>query len=376
VPAEIAVRTLLLLPFAAGCFTPEAPTFDVTELAYATEYTQSEGIVLRPFRYDGLLCPDGEGATAYAVYRTDIPTPMPYVVYFHGGSFDYVLDPVPEDPLFGPHYADDARLTAEWANRRVFQTLGLLEPDPTEVSLGTLPAALAEAGAFTVYPANCWGDLWHNEFGYERNAEEEYLLRNGRALAWATVALASPDADTATRWSTAFGFDDLPVDVDFSSVSLVGVSEGGRAPMEIIRRSQRVASIPGASATLPTIDGMLIDSTPDNYYPIVSDYTRFQGLNDGIRRIYPDDYSTSMGWWSMQRVLNDTGLPGQSTLQVFWSSVDPQVPNETMDGLEIIYASNPFGARFQLTDTGLPQHGYLNGDYAAARQAVQGMLGG
>lgn len=364
---------VLLLPLLslAGCFTPAVPALSVEELSYSTEYTQSPDIVLRPFTYDGLLCPDGSSATFYAVYRTGLTGPAPLVIAFHGGAFDYVKSPVAEDPLYGQHYADDDRLTGDWANRRVFQTLGLLTPDPTEVSLGTLPAALAEAGAVTLYPANCWGDLWHNEFGYERNAEEEYISRNGRALAWAMVALNSDDADTATHWREAFGFDAIPVPVD-TGIHMVGIGEGGRGIMEVLRREQLVASLEGASSALPTVRGMLVDSLMDNLSPVVRDYAAYPGLNDGFARIYPDDYSGNIGWWSLANYLDRTGLEG--TLQVYWSSNDPQVPAGTMASLEAVYAANPFGSRFQMVDTGLQQHGSLNGDAAAARQAVQTLL--
>lgn len=365
---------LLVLALAPGCFTPEAPVLTVDELGYETAYTSSPDIVLRPFTYDGLLCPDGTSATFYALYRTGLTGPAPLVIAFHGGSFDYVKSPIAEDPLYGQHYADDNRLTGDWANRRVFETLGLLSPDPTEVSLGTLPAALAEAGTVTLYPANCWGDLWHNEFGYERNAEDEYLSRNGRALAWAMVALASADADTAQHWRDAFGFDDIPVDVDTASgIYMVGVAEGGRALMEVLRREQLVASLSGASALVPPLRGMIVDSLLDNLSPVVRDYAGFPGLNDGIARIYPDDYTGNIGWWSLASYLDRTGLEG--TLQVYWSSNNPQVPEGTLASLEGLYAANPFGDSFYMLDSGLQQHGYLNGDVAAAKLAVDRMLG-
>ncbi len=361
---------LLLL---SGCFTPEAPELTVSELSYQTAYTTSDDIVLRPFTYDGLLCPDGTSATFYALYRTGLTGPAPLVVAFHGGSFDYVVAPVAEDPLYGPHYADDDRLTGDWANRRVFQTLGLLSPDPTEVSLGTLPAALAEAGTVTIYPANCWGDLWHNEFGYERNAEDEYISRNGRALAWAMVALASADVPTAELWRSAFGFDDIPVEIDTASgVYMVGVAEGGRALMEVLRREQLVTSLEGASSVMPTVRGMIVDAMIDNLSPVVRDYASYPGLNDGIARIYPDDYTGNIGWWSLASYLDQRGLEG--TLQVYWSSNDPQVPAGTLASLESIYATNPYGSRFFMEDNGLQQHGYLNGDAALAGQAVDRML--
>ena len=91
----------------------------------------------------------------------------------------------------------------------------------------SLPAALADAGAFTMYPANCWGDLWHNEYGYSVNDPAEGFTRNGRYLAWVMSAIASPDAATAVYWQGELGRDNLPIQLDFSSVALVGLGGGG-----------------------------------------------------------------------------------------------------------------------------------------------------
>lgn len=363
---------MLLALVSIGCFTPEDDPLVVDRLDFANPYTTSEAVVLQPIEYGGLSCPDGAPSTAYAVYRTDLDAPAPMVLVLHPGSFDYVVDPVPEDPLFGSHYAGEDRLTADWANRKVFETMGLLDAESEDTSLGTVAAALADAGTFALYPANCWGDLWHNEQGYAVNAEEDAFYRNGRALAWSLLGMASPDATTAAGWRAALGLETFPIEVDTATVGIVGLGEGGRGAMELARRAQRVASVTGSSSALPPLRGVVVDSTCDNYYPVSTDTARYPAEIEGLSRIYPGE--ADIGWYSYQRYLQDTGLPGQS-FQVYWSSNDPEVPASCMEGLQIQYANNRFGDAFLLVDTGRPEHGYLNGDLDAARAAVNRMLG-
>lgn len=368
-PLPLASPLAALLVMMSGCFTPEATPLAVDLLSFSNDYTAYPDIVLEPFYYPGLDCPDGEPAVFYAVYRESPPGPAPVVLLFHSGSFDYVIAPDAEDPLGGPHYReDDDRLNAAWASSKVFETLGLLDSTDGEENAGTLPAALANAGAFTIYPANCWGDLWHNETGYEPNSTSDYFARNGRALSWAVTALFSPDEATRTGWREALNFEP-PIELDDASIAMVGLGEGGRAIPELLRRSQFVNSVAGNSSALPPIRGTILDSTMDNLYPVWIDDTTFGQFNAGLDLIYPDQADSDIGKYSMQRWVTERGVPG--SIQVVWSSADPQVPVTTLQGI----VGLADGTTILQTDTGQTGHIFLNADLAAAADAVDRMLG-
>ncbi len=371
------MRPVSLLPLLAaaaislsGCFSPAATPFDITTLNFTNDYTSFDDIVIQPYQYQNLLCPDGEPATFYTVYREGLTEAAPIVIFFHSGAFDYVLDPNPADPLHGDQYRAESRLGGDWANQKIFETLGLIPGDGTEENLGTLPAALADAGAFTLYPANCWGDLWHNESGYAPNDPTEGLTRNGRYLAWVMSAIASPDAATAVSWQDQLGLADLPITLDFSSVALVGLGEGGRAIPELFRRSQTVNSSSPSSAALPAIRGVIVDSTMDDLTPVVAAPAQFPDIYAGLERIYPTDlasvYAYSLGRWYYER---GPTYP----VQLAWSSSDPQVPNDTLSTLVAEQATYP--TWITAKDYGVPKHVFLNANITDAREAVRVMLG-
>ena len=362
----------LSIVFMAGCFTPESGPVAFTELPFENEFTQSLTIMMRPFTYDDLLCPDGEPATFYAVYRTDVTTPMPLVLVFHSGAMDYVRLPKPEDPLIGDHYKSEGRMTAEWAGDKVFETFSLITGDaidPAEVNDGALPAALADAGAFAIYPANCWGDLWHNEDGYSPNdwSADGGIHRQGRFLAWAMTRFASGDGATAADWRGRFGLDEIGVPIDSSGLYMVGLGDGGRAIAEVIVR--------GDDATnndLPEIKGVILDSTPDNLDYYIVNQAGNEAYYTGLERIYGADAATSLAAYSLGNWY------GRSTpaygIQVFWSSNDPQVPDETLATLVSRASALP---KMTVEDTRESEHIYLNagGDrIVSARGAVTQML--
>lgn len=371
------MRLVSLLPFAgvaavglSGCFSPEPPAFDVTTLTFENDYTESDDIVIQPYQYDNLSCPDGQPATFYTVYREGLTEAAPIVIFFHSGAFDFLTDPNPDDPLHGASYQRDLRLGGDWANQKIFETLGLIAGDGTEQNLGTLPAALADAGTFTLYPANCWGDMWHNETGYAVNDPDEGFTRNGRYLAWVMSAIASPDAATAVFWQDQLGLSDLPITLDFSSISLVGLGDGGRAIPELFRRSQTVTASSPSSAALPAIKGILIDSTMDDLSPIVASEAQFPDLYEGLSRMYYTDlanvYSYSLGRWFYERA---PGYP----VHLAWSSSDPVVPDETLSAYFAMQQAYP--SNLTSKDYGTPQHVFLNANIVDSQEAVRVMLG-
>lgn len=356
----------------AGCFTPAPEPLVFETLPFENDYTQATSIVLQPFTYDDLLCPDGEPAAFYAVYRTDITEAAPIVIVFHSGALDYVKAPNLEDPLAGAHLTTENRMTAEWASSRVFQTLGLLQDDDTvEINAGTLPAALADANAFTLYPANCWGDLWHNEDSYSPNLwdADGGVHRQGRFLAWAMTRFASKDPSDATSWRSRFGLDALPIPLDASGVTLIGLGEGGRAMSELYRR---IAD--AGDANFPTIDGILIDSTMDNLYPINYAPTGYEEQKAAYARIFPEESTGDIGMYSLDRWLREHALT--NPLSVIWSSADPRVPDESISGLISLESMTPaVDALMEVTDMAEARHVFINNDIQLAREQVDVLLG-
>lgn len=388
----VPLATLLL----GGCFTPATDPLIVETVPYETNFTSIDNVVIQPFAIEGLDCPDGSPANFFAVYQTDLTEPAKIVVVFHSGAFDYVIagqDGVVMDPGApdARHYQGDVnRLSSDWAADKVFETLGLLGEslDPGETNLGTLPAALVEHGAFSLYPANCWGDLWHNEFGSTPNRydSEAGMIRNGRYLAWLMTSIASSDPEEAASRKSALGLDALPIDLDSSGVYLAGLGEGGRAVDELYRRV-----VDGVSAT--PVRGILLDSTMDNLYPLVTNDTTFKSYNDGLARIYPDsidddgdgviegdtasgyrdDIRADIGVYSLNRYFAEKPLT--IPLAFYYSSADPYLPSATISGI----LANPFEGEadtfFMPVDTGEMAHVFTNSDMTLAREAVSAMLG-
>lgn len=369
------MRVPLLTLLVAGCFSPAGEPLEFETLPFENDHTLFPDIVLRPFSFDELRCPDGEPSVFYAVYREGLTEPAPIVLFFHAGAFDYVNTPDPQNPLAGAGYADERRFTAEWAGNKVFETFGLLPGealDPAEINDGTLPAALANAGAFTLYPANCWGDLWHNEDYYSPNDwdADGSIHRQGRFLAWWMTRIASTDATTATEWRARYGLDTLTVPLDASGVYVVGLGEGGRAAAELLRRVRDAGD-----AEMPPIKGIIMDSTMDKLYQLTTDDARFGALHTGLKRIFPEEFDgvapDDIGQYSLDRWIGERGLT--SSLQITWSSADPQVPDETLQ--DLIARQPAWPELMTVTDVGTTGHVFLNNDMSAARRAVDTMFG-
>jgi hypothetical protein len=358
----------MALPLAA-CFSPaaELPSFDLVN--FENPLVRSSDVVLQPFRWDALRCPDGEPATLFAVYRTGIAEPAPVVIVFHAGAFDYVTPyDSAVDPRDGVHLAGEDRLDSSWASRKVFETFGMLPgvaEDPGEVNAGALPAALADAGAFTLYPANCWGDLWHNEDGYKPNDwSQDAFHRQGRFLAWAATRVVSQSAEESASWRERFGMDALPIELDGSAVSLVGLGDGGRAVPELLRRTQDTND-----AYMPPIRSVLLDSTPDELAGVY-DPSGYPEYAEGIDRIFFQDAS-DVNRYSLARWFVQFGV--SIPTEAWWSSEDPQLPDVTMTGLSNLATSNPTMVRVE--NTGELAHVLLNDEDLPAREAVDRLLG-
>ena len=169
---------------AVGCWKLEPAELPPGQVHFDPTVGGPEGWLVDSFELP-IECPDGESSRIYVVYPKDAESDLPVAVFFHSGSFDYVISPSATDPLAGHHYADTSRLESEWGQRRVFMALGMYPDDsPAEDHQGALATALAEQGVAMVLPANCWGDLWHNHEGESDNdVTTDLFFRNGRAAA-------------------------------------------------------------------------------------------------------------------------------------------------------------------------------------------------
>ncbi len=389
---------------ALGCYTPEAPDFTVEKVSFQNDYTYRTDLVLRPFSYGALSCPDGGPARFYALYAETLTEPAPIVVMFHAGAFDYVearADGVV--PAFDSdeaiHFSGDNRLSATWASNKVFETLGLLDGldesqlEPGESNLGVLPAKLAVAGAFILLPANCWGDLWHNETGPRNNNWEldGGVHREGRYLAWVMTSIANPTPEVATAKREELGLDTLPISLDASGVYIVGLGEGGRAAGEL-RIRDLLNDVPAQDAS--PVKGMVVDSTMDVLTRLVRDDATFGAINDGLARIYPDhtdddldgiiegdlvsdgtntrdDVESNLNYYSLWHATSRGGL--DFPLGFWYSSADPLLPIESVQDLMALEATH--GDFLTMTDYGTSAHTILNSDEAAAEAAVSLLLG-
>src|SRR5690606_35922759 len=116
-----------------------------------------------------------------------------------------------------------SRLDEAWATREVHAALGTwTSSEPAIDAQGALAVALAQAGVTMLLPANCWGDLWHNDPNLAERENDTFrdgFARQGFALATRAWAIASdPDA------AEALGLT-LP---DGGPRYLIGQSTGGR----------------------------------------------------------------------------------------------------------------------------------------------------
>ncbi len=226
-------------------------------------------------------CPDGEEAKFYFVYPVEAETTglaVPAAVVYGAGAFDFVFAPTTEEPLAGTHYATPSRLDHAWAVRNVFTTLGML-PDEieNENQTGALPIALAEQGVAMLFPANCWGDMWHNRGGLRDNDfPADFFSREGRTVAeWGYQVLADPNVAAALQI-------ELPIAIDATEVYAIGLGDGGRAVTELLSVDANKDGIADYSPA-----GALVDSTADDLSIFFRDPSRYGNRVAGLNRIFP-----------------------------------------------------------------------------------------
>lgn len=348
-----------------GCFKPydDLPELDFTEIRYENPLLVSDDAVVTAFDTD-LVCPDGQPARLIAVYRTDLTGPQPVAIVLHSGAFDTLIpqegpegQPAP-DPLT---FRAQSRLTRPWSIAKVWETLGISsrEIDGSEVNLGALPAALTDAGVIQLYPANCWGDLWHGRATPDNGeeppeADDDTLQRDGLTLAWWSVRFL-----TEGNFAAQQGFS-IP-EADPSQLFLVGLGEGGRGVGELLN-----------IGNMPPVEGVLVDSSPDRLEPWLADPLAWPDEVAALADIYGSTDPAVVDAGSLYNLAKDGRLDARAGF--VWSRIDPQVPaaaaQPTADTLEAETA----GA--WVWDLATPTHIQLNGDSALAGPAAEWLLTG
>lgn len=344
------MRPLFLLML-TGCFQPyaELSELDFTEIPFDNPYVASPDAVISAFDTT-LDCPDGTDARFFAAYRSSLTDRAPVAVVLHSGAFDYVVAPDPTGYLNGQHYREESRLGQNWAVAKIWETLGMNPGvvDASEINSGTMPAALVDAGFLVLIPGNCWGDLWHNEQGYQDSQYEvEGFDRNGRAFAFNMIRLTIESTFAAEQ-----GFS-VPMAPDPTRLFLVGLGDGGRGVAEVLTHDN-----------LPPVQGVLIDSSAENLSVYLDEPDTFGAEVDGISRIFREENLANVDDWSIASI-DAALLPPQ--VAMVWSSADPRVP---------LGASQPAADRLSsvpgtwVYDTGRAEHVFTNANLTLAQEAV------
>jgi hypothetical protein len=340
---------------AGGCFKPmdDLPALDFTEMPYAHPLIESDQAVLRAYELEDLSCPDGEPARIYAAYDTSFTGAVPAVLMLHSGAFDYIIEPDELDPLGGVHYRAESRLERSWALSKVWETVGMnpRAVDPVEQSQGALPATLVSRGAVVVLPANCWGDLWH---GDQETAAGEDFERSGLSLARLTYA-ALRDGGVAG----SIGLE-IPVQIDTSSVHLVGLGSGARGIAEL--------ALDPANDVVSTAS-LVVDSPPDLLSAYQVDAITFEDELAGFATIYGEDALEQIDDLSLARAMVD-GLTPPAT-GVIWSDLDVGLP---VDAARTT-AAQTSAPGFSL-NTGVEGTIFTNADEELAGRVVDWMVDG
>jgi hypothetical protein len=345
---------MTLMTLLMGCWPDDGARseLDFSDIPYENSFLAAPATIT--FFDTTLPCPDGQGTRFAAVYPDSAEGPAPVAIVLHSGAFDYLTG----DTLDGPFFYTPSRLDRGWAISKVWETLGLSldEVDASEENLGTLTAALSDAGFVQLLPANCWGDLWHNEQGAQDNDySQESFSRNGRTIAGWMTQLVTDEA-----FASGQGFS-VPIELDASRIFLVGLGEGGRAVTELLLREQT-----------PDIAGILLDSVPDDLTPYVEPLDAFADIEVGLSRIFGEKDLARISDWSMRALISDnTPLPPR--IGLVWSDGDPRMPIDAIRPTAEAIAGLP-GA--WVHNSRATRHILLNADPDLAAQAVEYLLTG
>lgn len=342
------IPLLLLL---IGCSKPFAdlPQLSFEEIPYDNPMMEATDAVITAFDTQ-LTCPDGTDARLFALYRNDVTEMSPVAIVLHSGAFDYT-------DIDGVGYHNESRLQRSWAITKVWETLGLSTTavDLFEDHQGALSAALTDAGFIQLYPGNCWGDLWHNEQGYQDNDTSlEGFSRNGRTFAyWMLRLITDPSFAESQNFQ-------LPVTWDSESISLIGLGNGGRGVAEMLNHD-----------SAPAIQGIIVDSSPDLLTPYLDDADAFPDEVEGLQRIFGEKGLDAIDDWSLHTLNESGGLPEK--VGFIWSDGNPRLPVDSMSHTAAALSETD---TFWVTNQTSTQHIHLGTDLDMAQAAVEYLLTG
>jgi len=364
---------VLITLLSLGCWKTDLEVVDTTLVPFQNDYTNTSSAVVETVE-TGLSCPDGEPARFYAVYDPGEPGPQPVVIVLHSAALDYVYFPKADSPLAGEHYAPsdagDHRLSSAWGIKKTWETLGMYpQVDTSEDNFGTLPATLANDGIIGLYPANCWGDLWHNSEEFQPNdSSSDLFWRNGLTMAWWMVRAVIEEEPTFLGAEVP-AFKEL---ADPDSLHLMGLGDGARGVYDLVLK------LHGNDDYGARFESVVLDSPVDDLEQWATTVTGVQG---GLERIFYGQRTTpGLAYWSLPALLGahpDYGtfdfLDG-TRVGVVHSSIDPRVPSGNLEAAELELAARPSTC---LIDTQAQGHVFLNSDLTLAREmadfAVRGI---
>ncbi len=353
-----------LLLLLSGCWTQtEAITFDL--VSFENDHVRTTGAVVDTWEYD-LACPDGEPARFYTVYDPAWTGPVATALVLHSSVFDYVRGPQPGSPPVGNHFApglgDYTRLHRAWGIAKVWETLGMYpRVDATEVNTGALPALLVDREIAGVYPANCWGDLWHNEAGVQPNDEASDLFsRNGNAFASRVLRLVE-DEEFAAFKEITLGFEP-----DLNRLMVLGLGDATTGALDLVLRDDR-----------PHLIGALFDAPVDDL-SLWAENQQFSDRARGLERIFnynpadtdperrdPPDWTE----FSIAGALDRGDLDGIRTAVVY-SETDPSVPFPDEHYLDLLAALEGSETGWAI-DAQRSAHVFTNSDEDLARRSLE-----
>ena len=403
----IPVLALSLLP---GCWRDLEPTVTAGVPFDNPHVRTQSGVVLTFEPTPALPCPDGEPARFYVVYnesktQTTEPTqesdsgsdsadtgeapladtaspgeeeeeeteesapaepsqePSPVALILHSSAFDYALDPTPDAPIGGEHFRPGidgkTRMSRDWSIQKVWATLGLGDSvDSTEVNEGALPAALVDEGIVGILPANCWGDLWHNDPETAPNdlVADLGVNRTGHTFAWWMVRILN-DLEFALSHNA-----EINLNIDPSELYLVGLGDGARGVVDLLKRDD-----------MPAVRGVLLDA------PIADlehwSKADFPGEYAGLKRIYNFDEEDSErqvpNWWthSIRSLVSAGALTGVHTA-LLYSDADPRVPYPDSHYAPLI-ASLSSQSTTWIENVGESSHVFSNANPDRAQKVVE-----
>lgn len=366
-----------------GCYKDfqDLAEINLKDIPFENPDLEAEGAQVSTFTAD-LDCPDGEPATFFAVYPVN-STPSQIAIVFHSGAFDY------QDFTEEVGFHSPSRMNQQWAREKVWDTLGMNTQtmDPSEVNTGALATALLDANVVQIYPANCWGDLWHNQADEtDNNYELESFNRSGRTFAyWMTQLIQNPNFPGVSDFQIAQPFDT-------SEVYWIGLGNGSRAIAELLHR--------GVAA--PT--GILLDSPLGDLQPYRDNADNFVEHNKALDRIFAencmvgipaDDPEFRTECYDPDLDMDNTGATnltgtvgietlspyafsqtegGVERLAVLWSDGDSQVPQESIE--DVLLLGEDWASAVWTYNTHQIGHVFSNRDIDASRQIVSYLLDG